>query len=56
MKYNYKAYNGTIINKYHVDTYNRLQDKINGLKSANMTVSEQLLNESHLFFMLITIK
>ena len=50
----YKAYNGTTVTcQMHIDTYNRLQDEINGWVNAGRGIPEHLLNESHRHFVIM---
>ena len=50
----YMAYNGAIITaRATIESYNRLQDEINGRIDAGLPVSEWLLDASHKFFVMM---
>ncbi len=49
----YKAYNGYIFTQADCDSYNAIQKRI---KAFGQNVPEQLLNDSHKLFSLITAK
>jgi hypothetical protein len=47
----YKTYTGKCFTQQiWVDTYNRIQDRINAFIDAGAVVPESLLNESHRYF------
>ena len=51
---NYKAYNGaTITCQQHIDTYNTIQDNINGWIKSGRPIPEHLLNASHQHFVIM---
>ncbi len=53
LKPGYKAFNGHIFTKVDCDNYNCIQDRINAAIKANMPVSDDLLNASHISFTFI---
>ena len=51
--YGYIAYTGQALARCQVDTYNRIQDRINSFIDAGMTPPERVLHGSHSLFQAI---
>jgi hypothetical protein len=54
LAHGYNAFTGVVPSDDQIDRYNRIQERINSFIDAGMPVSEALLNESHVFFTMIT--
>lgn len=52
LPYGYKAFNGKILHKSTIDSYNMIQDEINAFIKANRKVPESVLNRSHHVFVI----
>ena len=52
LPYGYKAFTGKILSDYQVDGYNRIQERINSFMEASLPVPEEILNESHKYFLM----
>jgi hypothetical protein len=50
LPYGYKAHNGVVLSDYAIDSYNRIQERINSFIESGLPVPEYLINGSHNVF------